>query len=213
MNFFELIIEPCLLGIGLAAPIGPIKLEMIKRGINHGFWPSWLIGLGGMSADILFILLIFIGVYPFLQIEAVKLILASFGFVFLLKMSLSTIFHSLTKSPYNMENKNNKSSYWTGFFIALLNPFNLIFWFSIYGSSLTTIASETPSIYPFIIYSTSIILGIFIWNLNVAFTVHFAKNLINKTLLKMVTLAAGVFLLFFSLKLGKDMVELFIHLR
>ncbi|OQO98502.1 lysine transporter LysE, partial [Geobacillus sp. 44C] len=41
-----------LLGLSLSIPIGPINIEMIKRGIKFGFFHSWVVGLGGMSADL-----------------------------------------------------------------------------------------------------------------------------------------------------------------
>lgn len=56
-----LIIHLVVLGISLAAPLGPIKVEMIKRGIAGGFWPSWLIGLGGVTGDFLFLVVIYLG--------------------------------------------------------------------------------------------------------------------------------------------------------
>ncbi|MGM2834842.1 LysE family transporter, partial [Bacillus cereus group sp. Bce025] len=51
---FGAIIQQIVLGISLAAPVGPINIEMLKRGIERGFWDAWVVGIGGMTADILF---------------------------------------------------------------------------------------------------------------------------------------------------------------
>ena len=58
---FGAIIQQIVLGISLAAPVGPINIEMLKRGIERGFWHAWVVGIGGMTADVLFMLLIYFG--------------------------------------------------------------------------------------------------------------------------------------------------------
>lgn len=54
-----------LLGLSLSIPIGPINIEMVKRGIKYGFFHSWVVGLGGMSADIVLMFAIFFGLSVF----------------------------------------------------------------------------------------------------------------------------------------------------
>ncbi len=49
---FGAIIQQIVLGISLAAPVGPINIEMLKRGIERGFWHAWVVGIGGMTADV-----------------------------------------------------------------------------------------------------------------------------------------------------------------
>jgi len=35
------VIEKIILGVILAAPLGPVTVEMIKRGLNRGFWAAF----------------------------------------------------------------------------------------------------------------------------------------------------------------------------
>ena len=51
---FGAIIQQIVLGISLAAPVGPINIEMLKRGIERGFWHAWVVGIGGMTADVFY---------------------------------------------------------------------------------------------------------------------------------------------------------------
>ena len=46
MNVF---LSYILLGLSLAAPIGPINAAQIDKGIRNGFMHSWLIGVGAVS--------------------------------------------------------------------------------------------------------------------------------------------------------------------
>lgn len=45
----------------MAISIGPVNLELIKQELSKGFMPSWLVGVGAMTADII-IMLISLGI-------------------------------------------------------------------------------------------------------------------------------------------------------
>ncbi|KYD08519.1 hypothetical protein B4102_2796 [Heyndrickxia sporothermodurans] len=53
--FFSYII----LGISLAAPIGPINAAQLDKGIKNGFLHSWVLGIGAMTADIFYMLCVY----------------------------------------------------------------------------------------------------------------------------------------------------------
>lgn len=44
-----------ILGISLSAPIGPINAAQLDRGARHGFMHAWILGLGAMFADLVYI--------------------------------------------------------------------------------------------------------------------------------------------------------------
>ncbi|KMJ60512.1 amino acid transporter [Bacillus sp. LL01] len=182
------------LGISLAAPVGPINLEMIKRGIASGFYASWLVGLGGMSADILFLLIILIGMAPLLQIEWVQVCMYGLGSVLLFYLGTFTILSTLKKRRIlDLGQPIQKSSFFVGFGIAAFNPINFVFWFGIFGSSIQSLSAN--GWFTAAVGCLALLLGIFLWNLNIAFTVHFARAFIKERILKTVNLAAGIFLI------------------
>ena len=45
-----------LLGLSLAAPIGPINAGQLDKGIKKGFWHAWIFGWGAILADAVFII-------------------------------------------------------------------------------------------------------------------------------------------------------------
>ncbi len=65
-----------------------------------------------------------------------------------------------------------------GFLIAISNPLNLVFWFGIYGSTLSSLLTKVTKQEAFL-YSLCIIAGIILWNLNIAFFCTFWKNFIK----------------------------------
>lgn len=67
------------LEISLAAPIGPVNAAQLTKGIYGGFWHAWLVGLGAMLADAFFMLIVYLGVFHFLETEYMQTLLWSFG--------------------------------------------------------------------------------------------------------------------------------------
>ena len=68
-----------LLGLSLAAPIGPINAAQLDKGIKNGFFHAWLVGLGAMTADAIYMLAVYLGVVHFLEIPIMKAFLWCFG--------------------------------------------------------------------------------------------------------------------------------------
>lgn len=197
------------LGISLAIPVGPVKLEMIKHGLYGGFWPSWLVGIGAVCADLLFMSLIFLGLSPFLHERWITVCMLLTGIMMLSYLGISTIRNSVTSLNLLKENnKNVKKPFWTGFVIALMNPYNFLFWFGVYGGSLQSIPTTSNDLIK-IGLSLCIIVGIILWNLNVAFTVHFFRTLINDFTIRWVARLAGIGLLAFSSFLTYKLFTLF----
>lgn len=208
MESLFFIVKPIVLGISLAAPIGPIKLEMIKRGIMGGFWPAMLVGIGAITVDMMLMFGIFLGLVTFLESTLFSAILSAVGSYLLAKLGIGSILRSLSAEKMiesDDEKKSSAGSYWTGFFIALGNPFIFIFWLGVYGSALTSLGPHHTFLY-LLIYSLLIIAGVTLWNLNIALTVHFIRDYIKDRMLKAITFAAGVILLGFSIKLFIQMV-------
>ncbi|QCS53850.1 LysE family transporter [Priestia flexa] len=206
-----LIIHLVVLGISLAAPLGPIKVEMIKRGIAGGFWPSWLIGLGGVTGDFLFLVVIYLGAEHLFQHQFVVVFTYLLGGFFLIKLGISNLSkqHSFKQEDMTTTLAPWYKTFFVGFLIALLNPLNIVFWFGVYGSTLQEM-TQTMSHSLSFLYSLFILGGIILWNLNVAFTVHFGRNLLTDKFLKNISVVAGgVLILYgvrFIIRFGKEIL-------
>ena len=140
---FGAIIQQIVLGISLAAPVGPINIEMLKRGIERGFWHAWVVGIGGMTADILFMLLIYFGlssVYVYICTSFYVL-----HRVFLLfYLGFQSVKQGISQS--NMEYKKEevgslKQSFMAGFNCDI-QSIKSCFWFGIYGSTLSSLLTK-----------------------------------------------------------------------
>lgn len=82
------------LGLSLSAPIGPINAAQLDKGLRGGFMPAWVVGLGAINADIIYMLLVYLGMIHLLDAPFVKAFLWLFGFFVLVYSGIESIMHS-----------------------------------------------------------------------------------------------------------------------
>ena len=75
----SILISYILLGFTLAAPIGPVNSARLDKGIKNGFWHAWMVGVGSMIADGLFMLMVYLGMVHFLEVPIIQIFLWLFG--------------------------------------------------------------------------------------------------------------------------------------
>jgi threonine/homoserine/homoserine lactone efflux protein len=199
-----------LLGIALAAPVGPLTLEMIKRGVQYGFFCALAIGMGGMSADALFMALIYLGISHILTIPAVHLLLFLFGSLFLGYLayeSFKSMFQSTEMDQaHTLYSKNNLiKCYLTGLTIALINPINILFWFGIYGSVLSE-TSQYGALDRILIQTSFIFFGIFLWNVVISALAKLTSFVLSKQLFKWIHGFATALLMYYSLHFAVEFI-------
>ena len=58
---FNIILQGILLGLAITAPIGPINIEVIRRGLKEGWKSASMFCLGVMVALIIYLMLVVLG--------------------------------------------------------------------------------------------------------------------------------------------------------
>lgn len=193
------------LGFSLSIPVGAITIEMVKRGMRGGFLSAWFVGVGGMAADILLMLLIYFGIAAFLTTAAAQTIMWGIGFIVLVYLGADSIraaYQPLRLDPGKKQQKDSHlSCFFSGFAIAISNPLNILFWVGIYGSVLSsTLQNQSGGAVLF--YSSAIFVGIAIWDLIIASSVHFGKEFVGRRFMKIFSVVAGIALIGFGLSFG-----------
>jgi L-lysine exporter family protein LysE/ArgO len=205
MSFFSYI----LLGLTLSAPMGPINAAQLDKGIRYGFLHSWLIGFGAMLADALYMIIIYFGIAPFVDNSLIKTFLWSFGFFVLCYTGIETIIHSKTvhQAGENHFRESKRKALRTGFFIALFNPLNILFWLGIYGSILVQVSATNGSL-QLLIYSAGIFLGITIWDVTMAGFSAGARSVMNPKILQAISILSGTVVIGFGIYFGMQAAKL-----
>jgi L-lysine exporter family protein LysE/ArgO len=190
------------LGLSLAAPIGPINAAQLDKGIKSGFLHAWLIGLGALAADSIYMLLVYFGLIHFLHTPFMQTFLWLFGcFVLVYTGVESLIGAGRVHASETRSIETSMKSFLSGFFMSLSNPLTILFWLGIYGSVLAKTA-ETYQTNELILYSSAIILGILIWDVSMASVASGFRRLLNDGVLKAISLLSGASLIGFGLYFG-----------
>lgn len=200
------LIQNIILGISLAAPIGPVNIEVIKRGLKHGFLPAFLLSLGAAAADTTYLLLIYFGLSKFINIPIVKTYIWFFGAIVLLYIGYLSVKEFFNR--IDLENSNQKASrnsFIAGYLITISNPMTIVWWLGVFGaiigSSIQNVSKTTA-----LIGSLTIILGVLLWFFALAILLHFGKRFINEKTMRHISMFAGIILIGFGLYFGYNAI-------
>lgn len=190
------------LGLTLAAPIGPVNAAQLDKGIKSGFFHAWLVGLGAMAADVIYMMMVFFGVVHFLEIPFMKSFLWSFGFFVLVYTGIESILHAGKVSSNTSSNEESPArSFFSGFFMSISNPLTILFWLGIYGSVLAKTSAEydIPHV---IIYSIAIFIGLILWDITMAAIASSFRKYLNQKILAAISILSGLSLIGFGVYFG-----------
>jgi threonine/homoserine/homoserine lactone efflux protein len=196
-----------LLGLSLAAPIGPINAAQLDKGIKKGFWHAWVFGWGAILADFVFIALVFFGVVHFLDNSFMKTFLWLFGFFVLTYTGIESLL-SAGKIEVNARKAKDSlfSSFLTGFIMSLSNPLSILFWLGIYGSILANSASKYDMDH-LLLYSSGILIGLLTWDFVMAIIASTFRRFLSKPILMGISIISGISLigigLYFAIQAAK----------
>jgi L-lysine exporter family protein LysE/ArgO len=197
-----------ILGLSLAAPIGPINAAQLDRGIKSGFFHAWLIGLGSVVADIFYMCTVYFGMVHFIEIPFVKAFLWLFGFFVLVYTGIESIVSATQLGTDSRESQDSYTkTFMTGFFMALSNPLTILFWLGIYGSILAKTASSFNTD-QLILYSCAIIIGLLLWDVTMAAVASGFRKVLTTGVLKIISVISGLSLLGFGVYFGLQAIHL-----
>lgn len=197
------------LGLSLAAPIGPVNAAQMDKGIKSGFLQAWLLGLGALTADIVYMLTVYLGVVKFLEAPFMQSFLWLFGFFVLMYTGIETLMNSNKLLTQSRSSESGLKSFGTGFIMSISNPLTILFWLGIYGSVLAKTAT-TYGTGELILYSMGIILGLILWDIIMAAISSSFRKLLTARLLIFISILSGLSLIGFGLFFGYQALQLFI---
>jgi len=196
----SLFISYMILGITLSLPAGTMTIEMSKQGLKNGFFHGWFVGIGGMTVDLIMILIIYFGFSEILILPAVETVMWLIGFLFLLYIGIESIKEAkqpLEISDTNLRKKSLFKSYGRGIMMAV-TPSNIVFWIGVFGTALTT-AINNVSGYQFLLVASGILFGILIHDIILMGIISYTRKFVNHTFTKWTSIVAGFLLIGFSL--------------
>lgn len=194
-----LILYGMTVGVALAAPIGPINVELIRRGIRDGFLHGWLVGLGALSADTIYAALIVGGLTPLADRPSLRVPLFLAGGLMLAWVGWTSVRTALwgSASDGNAKPPKRGRSYVTGFLMAIFNPMGIVYWLSV-GAALVAEAVERVGQAGSPILVLGVMFGIFCWVTFISILAQVSRRFVTGTGMRWVTGISGVVIIGFA---------------
>jgi threonine/homoserine/homoserine lactone efflux protein len=196
------ILRNILLGISLAAPLGPASVAVIQNGLKQGFQRAFLTGVGVTLADTTYLMLVFFGLSSFINAPIVKVLIWVIGSIILVYLGIQSLRVGTTSFVLEADiGPSSRSPLLAGYLINLSNPLAVIWWLGIFGSILSSSAaggSRTSAL----IVSSTILAGILMWHSFIAILTHWGKRFLNQKTIRFINILAGTVLILFGLRLA-----------
>ncbi|MFT6509169.1 MAG: threonine/homoserine/homoserine lactone efflux protein [Parvibaculaceae bacterium] len=145
MDFLTLLVSGILVGIAVAAPIGPVNLICIRRALRYGWLNGFLAGLGAAAGDGIFAIIAAFSVTAALDfMQSNEVWLQSIGGLFLIGVGTKTWFshphlvdgepQDPTKRAKDHDLEGLLAGVTSSFFLTITNPATMLGFVAIFGS-------------------------------------------------------------------------------
>jgi L-lysine exporter family protein LysE/ArgO len=160
------------LGLGAAAPIGPVNVEIARRTFRNGFPAGFALGCGAVTIDVTYAVLSSLSLRDLLTRPAVLWPVTVGGIAFLFYLAFLSLRGAvrdwradpLAKAAVATPPSGAGGAYLTGLLMTLLNPMTIGFWFLAVPAALGAITQNPTNDLPMICA------GVFIGTIGWVFT-------------------------------------------
>ena len=188
-----------ILGISLAAPIGPSSVAVIQNGLRQGFLRAFLTGVGVTMADATYLLIVFFGLSSFISIPIVKVLIWTLGALVLLYLGYQSIREAVRRIGLEKTSVCTAGNpLLVGYLVNISNPIAIVWWVGIFGSLLGASAGGAEKINT-LLSSSTILIGVLLWHSTMSLLTHWGKRFLNETTAKYVSVIAGIALVLFGI--------------
>ena len=186
-----------LIGWGVAIPIGPMNLEIIRRNLRFGLPSGLSFGLGIISADLTYLLLLNLGILAVLiHTQAIMLPIGIAGSAILFWFGIKTL-RMQPPNPHSIQTK--AEPLWRqsrdGYLLTLFSPFTILFWASM--SSEIAISDSGP--HHMIAMALGIMTGVISWMIGLNIVLYFTRHRLSAKIMHILNRSGGIILLGFAL--------------
>ena len=207
INTAGLVGEGIGLGLAIAAPIGPVNIEIIRRGLRNGFLPAFLVGCGSTAADLFYVFLVYLGVAPLARQAFFRIPLnaAAAAVLGVLAWECYREARGLVSLPPNdgiRAADSGRSALTSGFLITLTNPMTIVFYFSLFGGAVARMHDAPRSTH--LLYVACVIIGCLLWSFLLATLLGWGQNRMGARAVRVIGAGSALVLAYFAVRFLLD---------
>jgi threonine/homoserine/homoserine lactone efflux protein len=183
-----------LLGVSLAAPVGPVSIEVMRRGLRQGFLSGFLVAIGAVCADTTFLLFIALGLSPVISHPSVQTALSSLGAVVLIYFGYKGIKESFHRKNATRKTDLDTSPLVAGYLVTITNPLAIIWWLGVFGTVWSASVQHLSRPVAFF-QSMTVMLGILLWFFVLSWAIHRWRRSVTEDRMRQISVIAGIILI------------------
>lgn len=200
-----------LMGLAAAAPMGPVNMLAIRRGMIGGWRRTLACGIGSVAGDLILFSLVLLGGHYLLSDlsnPTLRTVLAAIGVIVLLPLGLYFLVRAV-KEPLRAYTRTRKrwdegtvpahlaSDVAAGAALTIFNPATVVYWIGVTSNWLlfaqSILGSNAPGWGILMVAA-----GLMTWFTTLIFVVRFMPHRIGPTFFRFVNVAFGLILLAFA---------------
>jgi L-lysine exporter family protein LysE/ArgO len=205
--FVPLFLNGVGLGLGAAAPLGPVNVEIARRTLRFGRGAGFALGCGAVTVDVVYALVASVALLPVMRYPVLLKVLGVGGGLFLGWLGLLCLRSAARGHVDSPEAEGSDAvpaaapgrrvgHYATGLLMTALNPMTLLFWFVGVPGTVAGLAGSSRGALPLV--AAGVFAGAIGWVVFFTTLIGHLHRFGGQRWLRWIDLAGGVTLLAFA---------------
>jgi threonine/homoserine/homoserine lactone efflux protein len=190
-----LFLRAFIIGISIAAPVGPIGVLCIRRTLANGRLAGFVSGLGAATADMVY------GAIAAFGLTAVTGLLVENAFwlrivggLFLLYLGVKTFLENPADKPAQASQGGLLSVYTSTFFLTITNPMTILSFAAIFAGTMLGKTTGSP-----LVMVAGVFAGSAFWWLGLSFGVGILRDRLTQTHMAWINRISGAIIIAFGI--------------
>jgi chemosensory pili system protein ChpE len=207
-------ILPFLLGVAVGAaycaPVGPVNLEMVRRGLSVGFLAGFLVGLGSVIGDAFWAAVGILGSSLLTDSIPLRTGIGVLGVGILLWVAWGAFRASRQDLDYHLTDAPRKrTGFAVGAALSMANPFAVLFWLTVTASgAMASLGVDRDHHVARVWFFIGLVAGAIIYSLVLSGIVAWSRRFVTAHVMSKINLGAALTLLGLAAFLAVRVVRL-----
>ncbi len=191
----SLILRGFIIGISIAAPVGPIGILCIRRTLSEGRLTGLLSGLGAATADMIYGAIAAFGLTVIMNtLIDQRVWLQLIGGLFLLYLGIKTLLSKPSEEAAQINRSGLAGAYFSTLFLTITNPMTILSFIAIFAGTMPPNTTGTP-----LVLVAGVFAGSATWWLALSFGVSLMRGRVAPNLMIWVNRISGVVIIIFGI--------------
>ncbi|MBA1334128.1 MAG: hypothetical protein HPY66_1612 [Firmicutes bacterium] len=195
--YFTVFVKGIIIGLSVAAPVGPIGILCIRRTLAHGRIAGLMSGLGAASADVIYGIIAGFGMTVITNIlVGHKQWISLVGGILLCCLGARMLAAKPAEEQAAAKGKGLIGSYLSTLLLTLTNPMTIIFFMAVFASLGAAAVQDAAT--PWVLVS-GVFTGSAAWWFALSFGVSVFRSRLNPGHLRLINVISGSIVIFFGI--------------